>query len=245
MKDYQQQAALGRVPSSENVNEVVSKQCCHCNAVKPISDFYTVKHRDSVTGRCKTCISDYRKSKRVFKRPILPNGLKKCSRCKQIKNKLTDFCAGKTRVSRCKKCMREVGRAYAKANRAKRNEYVRNKYKRDPNFKLAILIRNRFYSAVRGKVKTSSVLNLLDCSIDELREHLESMFEPGMTWDNYSYNGWHIDHIVPLSAFADPNDPKAWAKSNLRPMWAMDNFKKSGKIIDAQTTCMVGDTSNG
>lgn len=43
---------------------------------------------------------------------------------------------------------------------------------------------------------------------------------------------WHIDHIVPLSAFditTEDSDgfKRAWALSNLRPLWAAENLKKS------------------
>jgi hypothetical protein len=30
-------------------------------------------------------------------------------------------------------------------------------------------------------------------------KYIESKFKEGMTWDNYSHSGWHIDHIIPLS----------------------------------------------
>ena len=46
---------------------------------------------------------------------------------------------------------------------------------------------------------------------------------------------WHIDHIVPLASFviAGPDDPelrRAWALTNLRPLWAKDNMRKGAKV---------------
>jgi len=51
-----------------------------------------------------------------------------------------------------------------------------------------------------------------------------------MSWENIG--DWHIDHIVPLSRFkvSGPDDPelrRAWALTNLRPLWAKDNMRKS------------------
>lgn len=76
---------------------------------------------------------------------------------------------------------------------------------------------------------------LLGYSVDELAAHLESLFQDGMTWDNHSKTGWHIDHIIPLSAFnyetPDHSDfRRAWALSNLRPLWAKENLRKNCRL---------------
>lgn len=65
----------------------------------------------------------------------------------------------------------------------------------------------------------------------ELMDHLESKFQVGMTWQNYgSY--WHLDHIKPVAAFffSSPEDQEfkeCWALSNLQPLTAKENRKKS------------------
>jgi desulfoferrodoxin (superoxide reductase-like protein) len=55
-----------------------------------------------------------------------------------------------------------------------------------------------------------------------------------MTWDNWTTDGWHIDHIKPLASF-DLTDRKqlleACHYTNLQPLWAKDNLIKSDKII--------------
>lgn len=70
------------------------------------------------------------------------------------------------------------------------------------------------------------------CSVDDLILHIESIFLDGMTWDNHGK--WHIDHIKPCCAF-DLTDPKqqrdCFHYSNLQPLWAVDNLKKSGKYL--------------
>ena len=55
-----------------------------------------------------------------------------------------------------------------------------------------------------------------------------------MTWDNYGYYGWHIDHITPLASFDLTNRQQlleACHYTNLQPMWAKDNMTKSDKIL--------------
>ena len=71
----------------------------------------------------------------------------------------------------------------------------------------------------------------IGCSRDELCDHLESLFIDGMSWENFSK--WHIDHIRPLSSF-DMLDPSERSRanhfSNLQPLWALDNLKKSNRM---------------
>ena len=74
---------------------------------------------------------------------------------------------------------------------------------------------------------------LVGYDVARLRAHLERQFVKGMTWENYG-SRWHIDHIVPVSAFkfSSPQDPDflaCWALTNLRPLWKADNIKKNGK----------------
>ncbi|AVH85447.1 hypothetical protein Rostov1_00057 [Vibrio phage Rostov-1] len=54
-----------------------------------------------------------------------------------------------------------------------------------------------------------------------------------MSWDNWGE--WHIDHIKPVAQFKREGitDPKIInALSNLQPLWAEENLKKSDKTLD-------------
>ena len=90
---------------------------------------------------------------------------------------------------------------------------------------------------MKHNYKTGSAVSDLGCSISELKTHLESMWQDGMSWDNYgrkrSIKCWHIDHIIPLDFFdlTDPNQvKKACHYTNLQPLWAINNFKKTNKL---------------
>jgi hypothetical protein len=141
---------------------------------------------------------------------------------------------------------------YYQNNRAKRLAY-RKQYRENHKIEIATQKRNRFYNDIDYKLKTlircrikQSIKNnkqykhsidLLGCSIEEVREHIERQFQQGMNWDNWSVHGWHIDHIIPLSYFdfSDPEQQKrACHYTNLRPLWAEDNHKKSDKIEEIQ-----------
>lgn len=86
---------------------------------------------------------------------------------------------------------------------------------------------NRFF-----KNRDFSVSELLGCSNEEFKIHLEKQFAPGMTWDNYGVHGWHIDHIVPLSSARNNVErlKELCHYTNLQPLWAEDNRVKSNKM---------------
>jgi hypothetical protein len=66
-----------------------------------------------------------------------------------------------------------------------------------------------------GISKTSKTCEILGCSFEELKNHLESQFEPWMTWDNKgnpkdgileANKSWDIDHIIPISTAKTEED---------------------------------------
>lgn len=118
--------------------------------------------------------------------------------------------------------------------REKTNRYVRKRTREDPKFKL----RTRLSSYINGILKKQKATkskkfhDLLGCSLENLKKHLESKFKKGMTWENHGLHGWHIDHIKPLSKFnlIEPEEQKkAFHYLNLQPLWAIDNIRKGNK----------------
>lgn len=75
-------------------------------------------------------------------------------------------------------------------------------------------------------------MELIGCELSTLKEHLESQFKPGMSWENYG--DWHVDHIRPCSSFdltKNEEQQKCFHYSNLQPLWAHENLKKSNFIV--------------
>lgn len=74
----------------------------------------------------------------------------------------------------------------------------------------------------------------LGYSLSELKSHIEKSFERGMNWSRFSAGEIHIDHIIPLSTFNLEDDAelrRAFALTNLRPMWAKANLSKGSKVL--------------
>ena len=119
---------------------------------------------------------------------------------------------------------------YAKNNRAKINAkasvYERHRRATDPLYRL---IRNTRNMVLRymfdGKDKKTQ--EIVGCTFEELKLHIENQFIEGMTWENYGINGWHIDHIKPLAMASTKEEIIASNHyTNLQPMWQLDNLKK-------------------
>ncbi|HEU6449118.1 MAG TPA: hypothetical protein VFV23_11835 [Verrucomicrobiae bacterium] len=98
------------------------------------------------------------------------------------------------------------------------------------------LLSSRIHKAItrngNGARKAASTMELIGCTIAEVRAHLESKFLSGMTWDNCGRNGWHIDHIRPCDSFnlEDPDQQRiCFHFKNLQPMWEADNISKSNR----------------
>lgn len=100
-------------------------------------------------------------------------------------------------------------------------------------YRLKSILRSRLNNVIKNNYKSGSFVADLGCSVEFLKQYLESKFKPGMTWKNHSIKGWHIDHIKPLCSFDLANREefkKACNYKNLQPLWAKDNLKKGGKL---------------
>ena len=89
------------------------------------------------------------------------------------------------------------------------------------------------YIKRHGGVKAFKTIDLIGCNRHELRAHLERLFKPGMTWENYG-RIWHVDHKKPCSLFnlADVEEQRTcfhW--SNLQPLFAAENISKGNRYV--------------
>lgn len=109
----------------------------------------------------------------------------------------------------------------------------RTLYKNDSCRKLANVLRTRFRSGLKQFLKTKKVsaIKNLGCTVEEVVKYLESLFQPGMTWENHGTE-WHIDHIKPF-AVCDLDTVEGQQEvvhyTNLQPLWWFDNLSKGAK----------------
>lgn len=138
-------------------------------------------------------------------------------------------------------------RAYRKVHTERKRETAKawhaQRVRADINYRLATSLRKRLSVAIRANQKGGSAVHDLGCTISELKSYLERMWLPGMTWDNWSRMGWHIDHVTPLASF-DLTDPaqckKALHYTNLQPLWCAANYAKGSRLPSSLPESVAG-----
>jgi hypothetical protein len=132
----------------------------------------------------------------------------------------------------------EQSRAWVAANPQKRLEVVRkynHKLRSTPKGNLSSTVSKRMNESLRKGMKAGRHWeSLVDFTVDQLKAHIEKLFEPGMSWENYG-TVWHIDHKIPVAAFnfEKPEDIDfkiCWSLKNLQPLEAIKNMSKRDKI---------------
>jgi hypothetical protein len=123
-----------------------------------------------------------------------------------------------------------------------RNEPRFRKYQREykkarrsePQYQLEKNLSSAIRKSLRGNKKGRKWETLVNWTVEELKRHLENLWTPGMSWDNYGK--WHIDHKIPESwwEYSDANDPEfkqCWSLANLQPLWRKDNLAKGNRLF--------------
>ena len=166
----------------------------------------------------------------------------KCVRCKERKDP-SKFCSHRFSVHYCDKfnvplsppTEHRLSQPIALCRKCLRYFAVRENKKRhyrQPKNRLSGNIRTGIGKSLRTG-KPGCWEGRVGYRLARLREHLQKQFEPGMSWANYGCNDgqWQIDHVKPVSSFDfssydDKDFRRCWSLSNLRPLWARDNWMR-------------------
>jgi DNA-binding CsgD family transcriptional regulator len=144
---------------------------------------------------------------------------------------------------------KEQRKLYRQENKEELNQSIKDRKLEDPTFRLRCVVSQAIYAGLKrngGSKRGVSIIQRLPYAIDELRLHIENMFEPWMKWENWgNYDPqtwddtdpttwkWQLDHIMPHSTFhyesmEDETFRECWALSNLRPYSAKLNALDGG-----------------
>jgi len=200
-------------PLTYQINYYLMRKCNKCNEEKSSKSFH--KHASNKDGLYPTCKDCKRKQDR--------------KRYKANRKKI--IARVKSNYDPEKKS--EYDKDYRTKNKTRiqayQNKWYNDRYHSDPSFNMQQRLRTRTRNALNGLYKSAPTLELLGCTAEHARFHIESQFTDGMTWDNI-----HIDHIQPCASFdlTNPTEQrKCFHYTNLQPLLVEDNLRKSDQIV--------------
>jgi len=216
------------------------KKCRICEEILEIENFHIKRStKDGYRNECKECVKGIQK--KYKEAPGFKDNQKEYdkkrydeNRDKILERKKEYYMENQQDILKKKDEYRSKPE-----NRLRNKEYIKEykvnnrekyyKYRRDnPHI---IAWRSILYSTLKrlGTNKSASTIDELGYSAEQLKEHLQSQFTEGMSWDNHGE--WDIDHIRPVTNFSsDTSVSEVCALGNLQPLWKVDNLKKSNRI---------------
>jgi hypothetical protein len=127
---------------------------------------------------------------------------------------------------------RTWNKKYREGNKGKINDKLRERRRNDPMMRLKDAIRGSIRAYIGSKkTRRSATFEIVGCTPDFLRGHLERQFRDGMTWENYGPY-WHVDHRIPLASGNSPEEIMGLSHwTNLQPLTAFENISKGSKLV--------------
>lgn len=237
------------------MEEKIKKICNKCKEEKELSEFNKTKNsKDGYQYKCRLCFSEYNKQRYLENPDIVkeraniwkkenPNRRKEIAKNHAHKKYHEDVL-----LSRAKNRKRNKEEWGNKTNKQKKKHYKKNNDNRrkrcetNPLEALKHIIRTSIGSSIKrkGYTKKSKTFQILGCTYEEFKLHIESQWQEWMTWENRGlYNkdkfnyGWDIDHIIPISlAKSEEEVIKLNHYTNFQPLCSKINRDiKRDKII--------------
>jgi hypothetical protein len=201
-----------------------TKICSKCKEEKEVCEFYKHSKNPKIyRTQCKKCMNtsstkyyreNFEKISEHGKKLRLQNPEKNKIHCKEYKKNNPDYF-----------------KKWINKNKEHRKKYIKE-YNSNPKNKVKNSLRSRINELMNKKYNNPRTLELVGCDYEFLIKYIESKFSGDMSWDNYGYYGWHIDHIIPLSSAKSEDEvKKLFHYTNLQPLWGKENQEKSNKIL--------------
>lgn len=189
-----------------------TKICSKCKEDKNVWEFNkSNRNKSGLRAECKNCQVNYYVNNR--------ESVKKRRKERYSENRVKELV---------------INKIYYDNNKSEIIKNLKIKRKINHTFRLKNNVRSRLIQFLNSLNihKDNKTFDIVGCSPELLKEHIEKQFKEGMSWDNYGLYGWHIDHIIPLSlAKTEEEVYKLCHYTNLQPLWAKENLSKSNKIL--------------
>lgn len=201
------------------------KRCSKCDELKSITEYHKKKGTpDGYRNECKECIKIYMlkyRKEHIEERKLYDEKRYEEKRKEILEYKKQYHVDNREIILEKKRKYRKenphVIKNWRKDNSDKMSQYSKNYRDKYPHM---VMWRSILYSTLKrlDTVKQCKTIDMLGYSAIELKDHLISLFTPGMTWDNYGE--WEIDHIRAVSSFPSDTDVSiVCTLDNLQPLW--------------------------
>ncbi len=237
-------------------NNIIKCTKCSLEKLANLDNFYWRKDSDTWRHECKNCVF-IRHRQMYLKQNSTKKRNKKRSTKPKGQNTKEDLVIAKHKYYvEHKEEIKIKSNIYRLNNKHKRNSYKKKyhkeRYYNDPVYRLRHDMSSRINKMLKcnnGSKFNKSIANYLEYTFEDFVRHIESKFEPWMSWQNKrSYKtkewkdndsstwAWQIDHIIPhaslpYDSMAHPNFKKCWALKNLRPLSAKQNVLEGSSKI--------------
>ncbi len=210
------------------------KTCSKCGFPKYESEFFACKkHADGKQSECKDC---HQKMNRAWQKAN-PETCRELDRRwkKENATKVKEQAAARYKANPEKR--RAASLRWQEANIEKSRETRRRseaKRRGTPKGKLSNAMSCGIRASLRNNKGRRHWETLVNFTIDHLKRHLEKLFTPEMTWDNFG-TVWHVDHQIPIAVFNFEKPEHidfqlCWSLKNLQPLQATKNISKGCKL---------------
>lgn len=195
-------------------------------------------------GKCCKCISIKKRKIYLIKKDNLIYKEQRRLYYHNRREHLNNY--SKLRYQNNKEQLLNYGKEYRQKNKDKLKQVYRIRNSRRRIIlcnRLSGIISNSIYHSLKKNKNGRHWETMVGYTLNELKLHIESLWQPEMMWNNYSRKGWHIDHIIPISAFNFDSPEhldfkRCWSLSNLQPMWSKENLSKGNKINKSFQPCL-------
>jgi len=206
---------------------IYTKVCTKCKISKPVPSFNKDSRlKSGLRSDCKDCQKQYKNDNKELI----------AHKKKEWREKNKEFLSEyhhEWYINNIEE-KRDYDKNYRKDNKTNINEYnklyQKRKRKIDPLYNLISNIRSLISNSIssRGFSKNSKSAQILGCSFEDFKIHIENQFPEGMSWENRS--DWHLDHIKPISlATTEEEIITLNHYTNFQPLWAIDNLRKGNR----------------
>ncbi len=241
------------------IEGVENKWCGKCKSFKSLDIFgYSKSTWDNYRPTCKECLKahnakpEVREARTSYNKQYWQDTMDtQKEKNKKWREENKDYVKQKQRewLDNNKDIKKMIDAKYRETNweriKERHRVYIKTKYhlmKNDPEMK-EIFDKRKQYSNISRRLreiikqKNSAVCeNYVGCSLLKFKCHLEMTMKEGMIWDNHGTslsgefkNCWHIDHIIPKTAFDLDHEVERVACNhykNLRAFWWNENINK-------------------